>query len=227
MHDLKKFNRFQQDIGYTFNEIGLLKTALTHASAVTHMHHMERLEFLGDSVLGVIISNALFERFPKVKEGELTRMRASLVCKDSLLIVAKQWHIKDALKVGDGERDKAGRIRSVSILANAVEAVIAAVFRDAGFELATVLVLRSWDEMLQAVNADQVKDPKSSLQEWTQARAWGVPEYIVQDLGIGKEPRFHAQCMVNGKLCAEGYGMRKKLAELQAAERAYAWLQQD
>ncbi len=205
-------------IGHVFAQPDLLQQALTHAS--TGVAHLERLEFLGDAVLGMVIAEALYRRFPEVEEGALTRMRAALVCRDGLLRVADAWKIDAFLAVGPGERDNEGNIRSVSIVANAVEAVIGAVFLDAGWQTAKQLVLRAWQAHLDTVADSDGRDAKTRLQEYTQAQGWGLPEYIIRDFGAGQQPRFEARCLVRGEQAGIGVGERKKTAESEAAEQA-------
>jgi len=204
-------------IGHTFSNANILQQALTHASA--HVPHMERLEFLGDAVLGGVIAEELYRRFPEVEEGVLTRMRAALVCRDGLLIVARKWAVDSLLRVGPGERDSRNRVRAASITANAVEAVIGAVFLDAGWVTAREIVLRAWKNCLEAVNDNDGRDAKTRLQEYTQAQGWGLPEYIVTDYGVEHKPRFAARCLVRGEPMGEGRGERKKVAELEAAQQ--------
>lgn len=182
--------------------------------------HMERLEFLGDAVLGLIMAEHLHRNFPQAAEGELSRMRATLVCKKSLGEVADRWRLADCLVVGEGERSAHG-IRSPSIAANAVEAVIGAVFEDGGWEAARATVLQAWQEMLAGADTADSRDAKTRLQELTQGKGWGLPEYLVTDMGTDRSPRFEAVCSVNGERLGKGRGERKKLAELAAAEQAW------
>jgi len=216
--DQKSLKALQGAIGYQFGDSNLLTRALTHRSASSE--HMERLEFLGDAVLGLAIAEHLHHRFPQYTEGELSRMRAALVRKESLLKVAHVWLLAGHLYVGEGER-KNGKLKAPSIAANAVEAVIGAVFEDGGWDAARALILRAWQGLLEKVDLDAVRDAKSRLQEFTQGKGWGLPEYKVADHGVGKSPRFLALCSVNGELLGKGSGDRKKAAELAAAEKAW------
>ncbi len=185
---------------------------------------MERLEFLGDAVLGMIIAEALYRRFPLEDEGKLTRMRAALVCRAGLLQVAKAWDIDPLLRVGPGERDETGRVRSNSICANAVEAVIGALFLDAGWTVVRELVLHAWQAQLAGAGKADGRDAKTRLQEYTQARDWGLPEYMVTDYGTEHSPRFSAHCLVRGEDMGKGAGERKKTAESEAARQAWKTL---
>jgi ribonuclease-3 len=210
--------RLQAMLAYRFRDPALLARALTHRSA--HAEHSERLEFLGDAVLGLVIAEQLYSRYPQVDEGALSRMRATLVCRDSLLKVGQDWHLSEQAHVGGGERIDGGRLRSPSIVANMVESVIGAVFTDGGWEAARDLVLATWADMLDETDAGDGRDAKSRLQEWTQARGWGLPEYVLKDAGVGASPRFAAECRVQGVVQGRGAGARKKDAEQGAADEA-------
>jgi len=181
---------------------------------------MERLEFLGDAVLGLVVAEYLHHQFHQYSEGELSRMRAALVRRESLLKVATAWDLADHLYVGEGERH-GGSLKAPSIAANAVEAIIAAVFEDGGWNAARSLILRAWQKLFAKTDLDDVRDAKSRLQEFTQGRGWGLPEYSVSDHGVGKSPRFTALCSISGELSGKGSGDRKKSAELAAAEKAW------
>ncbi len=216
-------SRLESLLGHTFDDNRLLQQALTHTSAA--VEHMERLEFLGDAVLGIIITEELFHRFPDATEGRLTRMRAALVCRAALLRVAADWRVEALLVVGPGERDADGRIRSTSICANAVEAVIGALFLDAGWEVVRKLVSTAWQAQLDSVGTSDGRDAKTRLQEYTQARDWGLPEYRITDHGTVHRPRFSALCLVRGSEMGHGAGERKKVAESEAAHQAWQRLQ--
>jgi len=217
-HEPALLSALQRRINYQFRNAGLLQRALTHRS--TEREHMERLEFLGDAVLGLVIAEALHGCFCDAAEGELSRMRAALVRRETLLKVAAVWQLVPCLQVGEGERTRDG-IKSPSIAANAVEAVIGAVFEDGGWDAARAVVLVSWQELLAEADRIEVRDAKSRLQEYTQGEGWGVPEYRVSDLGIGRTPRFEALCLIKGELAGTGVGERKKTAEINAAEQAW------
>ena len=208
----------ESHIAYHFDEPKLLQRALTHASKASE--HLERQEFLGDAVLGLVIAEDLYQRYPHVSEGDLSKMRANLVCKQALLDTAKLWQVASALRVGEGERDKNGDLKSPSIAANAVEAIIGAVFEDAGFEAAKKVVLKAWKERLNHVEPHNLRDAKSELQELTQSKSMGIPDYKVQDLGVNQRLRFQAVCRLKGEIIGQGLGKRKKEAELAAAAHA-------
>lgn len=208
----------QAMLAYRFRDPLLLARALTHRSAGPG--HSERLEFLGDAVLGLAIAEQLHHRHPDADEGALSRMRAALVCRDSLLEVGKRWRLAELAEVGGGERGEGGRLRSPSIVANMVESVIGAVFTDGGWEPARDLVLAAWSGKLDGIDDGDGRDAKSRLQEWTQGQGWGLPEYALKDAGAGASPRFSAECRVQGVVQGRGSGARKKDAEQGAAEAA-------
>ncbi|ATX82242.1 RNAse III [Mariprofundus ferrinatatus] len=215
----------EKRVAYSFSDRSLLERALTHRSASIAMQvqHMERLEFLGDAVLGLVISEFLHDTFPEKAEGDLSRMRSALVRRESLLEVAAAWRLIPHLIVGDSEKSKQG-IKSPSIAANAVEAVIGAVFEDGGWESARRVVKAAWKPLIVGIGRVDTRDAKSRLQELTQARGWGLPEYELKDNGVGVTPRFEAVCLVQGKVSGSGSGGRKKLAEIEAAEQAWSSL---
>jgi len=228
---VKDAGALEARIAYVFGNKALLQRALTHRSANVAVsgHHMERLEFLGDAVLGLVISAYLHQNFVDKQEGDLSRMRAAVVRKEALLQVADNWKLVNYLNVGDSERIvEHGRVligvKSPSIAANAVEAVIGAVFEDAGWDAAQCLVMRAWAGLLQGIDAVDTRDAKSRLQELTQAQGWGLPEYALMDLGVGVSPRFKAICRVQGDVLSKGVGDRKKTAESEAAEQAWQQL---
>jgi len=224
-HSDQGLERLQTDIAYRFSDHPLLQRALTHRSAsLSHpCQHMERLEFLGDAVLGLVISEYLHSHYPDKPEGDLSRMRSVLVRKEALLCVAALWQLESYLCVGESERmaSPAAGIKSPSIAANAVEAVIGAVFEDGGWAAAKAVVLHAWQTMLVDIGDIDTRDAKSRLQEWTQAQDQGLPQYSLTDHGAGHSPRFEAECRVAGELAGRGRGDRKKLAETQAAAQAY------
>ncbi len=213
-----KQQQLEDIIGYTFEDKALLTRALTHASASEE--HLERQEFLGDSVLGLTIAEYLYLQYAQMPEGDLSKMKANLVCKDALLRIAKAWQLEHFLWVGAGERHHQGQLKSQSIAANAVEAVIGAVFLDGGWDKAKSLILSAWQPLLAEVQPSDLRDAKSKLQELTQAHALGLPVYRIQDLGTKATPRFLAECFVRDKLVGVGRGSRKKTAELDAAQQA-------
>lgn len=223
MQKPRKYDTLKQCLALPNLPDAILTRALTHCSSGDPLH-MERLEFLGDAVLGLVIAEYLHQQFPTQTEGQLTRFRAHLVCRASLLQVALSWQLAINLRVGEGERDNEGQLKSPSIAANAVEAIIGATFKTLGFEAARDLILRSWQFLFDAVVTLNTIDAKSRLQEWTQGHNKGLPHYHIDDLGPHKSPRFQAHCQIMGETLGCGRGNRKKHAELQAAEQAITTL---
>jgi len=219
---ITELSALQACVGHQFDNSNLLVRALTHRSA--SLDHLERLEFLGDAVLSLVISEQLFRQFRDVDEGQLSRWRAYLVCGSSLKRIARLWHLQKYVRVGNGERDSGGNIRSESITGNAVEATIGAVFIDAGWEAAKHVVQEAWAGLLHDLPSGDMRDSKSRLQELTQAKGWGLPDYQSSDQGIGSSPRFTVCCFVRGESVGSGAGARKKEAEIKAAEQAWKHL---
>lgn len=212
-------------IGHPFRNQDLLKQALTHRSAGAP--HNERLEFLGDSIVNMLIAEALFGRWPKADEGALTRARAMLVCEGALAVIARTLQLGERLTLGPGEM-KSGGHRRDSILADTVEAVVAAIYLDVGFEACRAVVLPWFEESLAAVPVGKPeKDPKTRLQEWLQARQKGLPVYeLVSETGDDHAKHFQVQCRVaDPAVATEGEGTSRRLAEQQAAAAAIAQLE--
>lgn len=217
--------RLLPQLGHRFERPELLEQALTHRSAGAE--HNERLEFLGDAVLGFIMADELFRRFPKAREGELTRLRARLVRASTLAGLARALDLGMALRLGGGERKSGGRHRD-SILADALEAVVGAVYVDAGVACARELVLRLYAPLLDEIAPERIgKDPKTRLQEWLQARGLPLPRYVVlQTTGTAHEQWFTVSCDVAPLgLSAQGEGGSRRGAEQVAAERLMARLE--
>jgi len=205
-------------IGYRFGDRSLLVQALTHRSAGAP--HNERLEFLGDSVVNLLVAEALFQRWPKADEGMLTRARAELVREASLAAVARTHDLGAQLILGAGEM-KSGGHRRDSILADTLEALVAAIYLEAGFERCRAVVLPWFEAMLDALPAPGrlEKDPKTRLQEWLQARQRPLPQYqAVAETGDDHDRRFQVRCsIVEPALAAEGEGGSRRAAEQAAA----------
>ncbi len=207
-------------IGHPFRDPGLLRQALTHRSAGAP--HNERLEFLGDSIVNLLVAEALFARWPKADEGALTRARASLVCESALAAMARALELGERLTLGPGEM-KSGGHRRDSILADAFEAVVAAIYLDAGFEACRARVLPWFDAPMAAVPVGKPeKDPKTRLQEWLQARQKPLPVYeLVSETGDDHARHFRVRCrLTDPDLTTEGEGSSRRLAEQQAAAAA-------
>ena len=210
------------ELGFAFRRPELVRQALTHRSFGTP--HNERLEFIGDAVLNCVIAEALFERFPTIPEGELSRVRASLVNRETLARLARGLSLASEIRLGEGEA-KSGGAERPSIIANALEAVFGAVFIDGGYDAARAAILRiyaaEWDGLDPAALS---KDAKTRLQEWLQARRTAVPEYAVTALaGEPHAQTFTIECRIPALgIVAMGIGTSRRAAEQAAAERAYA-----
>lgn len=206
-------------IGYQFSEQKLLMQALTHRSAKGE--HNERLEFLGDSLLGCIIAERLFQQFPKQSEGDLTRMRSSLVKGVTLAEIARDFKLGEHLILGPGEK-KSGGHRRESILEDAVEALIGAVYLDSDMQTCKKLVLNWFDERLSKIKpGNNQKDPKTRLQEYLQGRKIPLPKYEVVDIkGQSHNQEFTVKCtteVVKKAIITTGSSRRK--AEQAAADK--------
>ncbi len=207
-------------ISHRFNNADLLTQALTHRSHGAHNN--ERLEFLGDGALNFIIANQLYQRFPKLAEGDLSRLRAQLVKEATLSELATSLHVGDALRLGEGELKSAGW-RRPSILADALEAIIGAIYLDVGFAAAEAFVLELYTGRLDTIDPKVIdKDPKSQLQELLQSRKIAVPEYTVTlTSGEAHAQRFVVECFIaKHNIRTVGEGTSRRLAEQQAAQLA-------
>jgi len=216
---MQDIQRLCRKLNYQFSNLELLETALTHRSYGSRNN--ERMEFLGDAILDYIISTELYQRFPKATEGELSRLRASLVKGDTLGKIAQQLQLGDYLYLGSGEL-KSGGHRRLSILADAFEAIIGAVYLDSGMESASAFVKSFLAERLSQVDPKTLKkDPKTRLQEYLQARNNQLPEYqVVATEGKAHEQHFKVRCAIAGlgdSVIGEGSSRRK--AEQAAAEK--------
>jgi ribonuclease III len=212
---------FCRRIGYTFNDLELLRRALTHRSYSTS--HNERLEFLGDSVVNCVVALELYGRFPRLAEGDLSRLRANIVNQQSLAGVAQRLAFGAELRLGEGEL-KSGGARRPSMLADAVEAVVGAVFLDGGFESARVVVRSLLGEVLDGIDpSTSGKDPKTLLQEHLQGRRLALPQYgVVAIRGEAHEQQFQVECVVPELgIRSLGEGASRRSAEHEAARQAY------
>jgi len=208
-----------KQLGVTFNDSEQLQQALTHRSAGSRNN--ERLEYLGDAILNFVIAEELFIRFPEVKEGKLSRLRASLVKGVTLAEIGRELSLGEVLILGPGEL-KSGGYRRESILADTVEAIFGALYLDRGLDIIKALILRLFDERLDSIDVNEVvKDPKTRLQELLQSRKLPLPIYSVNELKTGNnQPEFEASCQVSllsKVVVAQGNSHRK--AEQKAAER--------
>lgn len=210
--------RLLSRIGYQFQQPELLKLALTHRS-VSHKYNYERLEFLGDSLLGMIIANYLYQAYPNENEGRLTRMRATLVRQEALGKIANDLKLSQSLILSLGELKSGGHHRE-SILADTVEAIIGAIYIDCGdLEVLKNIVLHWYVPYLDHIEpTDQLKDPKSRLQEYLQARKQALPVYEVIDIqGDAPNQHFKVECSVAGLPKLQGEGSSRRFAEQAVA----------
>lgn len=216
---------FESKIGYYFGDKSLLSLALTHSSYANESKiskaHNERLEFLGDSVLSIIVSKYLFENYPDMPEGELSKTRASLVCENSLSVFAKEIGLGNALLLGKGEDLNGGRERN-SILADAFEAVIAAMYLDGGIEPAEMFVLKFIRKQMRNFEANPTfVDYKTELQEIIQQNKEERVQYVlVEESGPAHDKFFSVEVHLNSNVIGRGQGKSKKIAEQMAAKEA-------
>ena len=214
----------EEAIGYRFHNISLLQNALTHSSFANERWHNsllsnERLEFLGDSILGMLVAEYLYRNFPDRPEGELTRMRADMVCEKTLASVAVRIHLGDHLMLGHGEEQGGGRSRD-SILADAVESVIAACFLDGGIEAAQKFI-RTFILVEVPVSQMHNTDYKTKLQELVQQKKNQVLSYtLTGESGPDHDKHFTVAVSLNGGMVGQGEGRSKKRAEQEAARTA-------
>ena len=217
----------EKKIGYTFKNKALLERALTHSSYANevygdHLKCNERLEFLGDAVLGAIVGDALYREFQDKAEGDLTRLRAAVVCERSLGKVAFDTGLNEELRLGKGE-ELAGGQRKISIAADAVESVIAAVYLDGGISAARDLVMRLLSDAISAAAAGKLSsmDSKTELQELLQSSGKAAISYeILSESGPDHAKTFEAAVFAGGEELGRGTGTSKKRAEAEAAEDA-------
>jgi ribonuclease-3 len=211
---------FRERLAYEFRRPELLRQALTHRSF--GVPHNERLEFIGDAVLGFVVALALFERFPQEPEGQLSRLRAHLVNRETLARLARQIDLANEIRLGKGATKGAGDQRW--ILADTLEAVFGAVYLDGGIDAARRVIDRVYAETLRdASPATLGKDPKTRLQEWLQARRMAVPEYVVAETtGDAHAQQFEVECRIPAlALTTRGSGASRRAAEQDAASRAF------
>lgn len=221
--DLTKLEKL---LSYTFKNKDLLKEALTHRSYLNEtsrwpLPHNERLEFLGDAVLELVITNALFEQFPKEQEGRLTTLRAALVNYQILAKLSRQIELENFLLMSKGEAKDTGRAREV-ILANAMEALIGAIYLDGGHDNIKKFILQIiWPHITEVLQKKLYKDPKSLLQEKSQADLKETPNYeLLSEQGPDHKKIFTVGVYIGDKKVAEGQGLSKQEAEIEAAKKA-------
>jgi ribonuclease-3 len=212
----------EKRLGYRFQDATLIEQALTHRSFGSP--HNERLEFLGDGVLGCVIAGELYSRFPELPEGKLTRLRASLVREESLADLARGIDLAKFLRLGDAARGQGADVRS-SILADALEALFGAAFMDGGYDAAKTTIMSAFEKPLALLDPElPAKDPKTRLQEHLQGRKLKLPEYRVSATkGAAHRQTFEVECAVAElKLSAIGSGTSRQRAEQVAAENLLA-----
>jgi ribonuclease-3 len=208
----------QDRIGHTFRRQDLLQRALTHASAADggQRRHNERLEFLGDRVLGLVIAESLMRRFPDETEGDLARRHTSLVRREALAAVARDIALGEALVLSKGEAESGGR-DNPALLADACEAVIAALYLDGGLEAAKRFIDNRWERLIAAA-PEPPRDAKTALQEWAQGRGLPLPRYsTVATEGPPHEPLFTVEVVLQGRPAVRAPGRSKRMAEQAAA----------
>lgn len=213
-------NELSKRLGYSFQDAALLARALTHRSHSGQNY--ERLEFLGDSILSFTIADALYDRFPQLSEGDLTRVRATLVRRETLAKLARELKLGDCLELGGGELKSGGFDRD-SILADTLEAVFGAVYKDSNLDAARAVVLRLYQPLLNEIDPHSIhKDPKTRLQEFLQSQSLATPIYNVLEIsGEAHLQHFVVECRVSGLAEAiRGEGNSRRNAEQAAAARA-------
>ena len=220
----KNLSLLEEKLGYKFKNIKFLEVGVTHSSfsneTKEHVPYNERQEFLGDAVLSIIVSDYIFENYTKLPEGELTKLRASLVCEKSLCGFANELELGSFLRLGHGEELMGGRERP-SILADAFEAMLAAIYLDGGIEPATKVVLGFIKKALEHVENAPFKDYKTVLQEIIQKNPEERLSYVlVGESGPDHDKRFEVDVMLNSNVIGHGIGKSKKAAEQHAAKEA-------
>ncbi len=215
-------DRLQEHLGYILTDPDLLAWSLTHRSFTSERgegEHNERLEFLGDAVLQLVVTDFLFREYPDLPEGQMAKIRAACVSRPALARVAREVELGDALSLGRGEELTGGGEKE-SILADAMEAVLAAVFLDGGLEVSHRVILSRWEQVIRERAADPgARDFKTRLQETLAARG-ERPLYVVEEEGPDHDKTFSARVEVKGRMLGEGRGGSKKASEQAAAEQA-------
>ena len=213
-------------IDHYFDNPGLLSEALTHRSV--GRANNERLEFLGDSILNLVVSERLFSLRPEASEGDLSRMRARIVRGETLSRIASAIRLGDHLNLGEGEL-KSGGFRRPSILADSLEAVFGAIYLDAGFDKCRSVILQLTDKMISELpDAESLKDPKTRLQEWAQARGNPLPDYeLIGEEGADHQKQFFIRCVLEADdISVDGSGSSRRKAQQSAARQALAEISQ-
>lgn len=221
-----KISELEDKIGYKFKSLQLLRTALTHSSAITrrnntdekeHSYYYEQLEFLGDRVLGLAISHMLYDMFPSETEGDWAKRHSEAVREGTLAAISEGFGMGEYLFLSNGEQRSGGR-KKKAILADVMEAIIAAIYLDSGYEDARQFVVRHWGEVLKRA-PEPPEDPKTRLQEWLQAQGKPLPEYKLQSrTGPDHAPQFEVSVVIEGMAPVTVTGSSKRRAEKKAAE---------
>lgn len=215
--------QLEKSIGYKFKDKTLLETALTHTSYANEKKKQsnEKLEYLGDAILEFVISKYLFINYKNLTEGEMTKVRASVVCEQSLYEIAKKHNFNDYLYLGKSERIN-GEVKRVAILADSVEAIIAAMYLDSNLEIAQKFILENLKNSVKNASKNVgMKDYKTVLQEKMQENGSVNIEYkVIKEEGPDHDKKFTVELIVNDKKISEGIGKSKKEAEMQAAKKA-------
>ncbi|WP_077367394.1 ribonuclease III [Anaerosalibacter sp. Marseille-P3206] len=222
---IESLSKFEEVIDYKFKDITILNRALTHSSYANEhkkssISYNERLEFLGDSVLSLIVSDYIYKKYPDYPEGDLTKLRAAVVCELALAYIAKNLKLGDYLLLGKGEEATGGRDRT-SILADALEALIGAIYLDRGLEASKQFVINLLEnEIIQAAKeGDLFTDYKTKLQETLQKTSKSKIEYkIEKEVGPDHDKKFYMSAIINSEVCGRGWGRNKKEAEQMAAK---------
>ncbi len=213
---MKPHQELQKKIGYTFNDEDLLRVAMTHSSTGENQNY-ERLEFLGDRVLGLVMASLLFAKFPDEKEGDLAKRLASLVQGETLATLADQIALGDYIILSQAERD-AGGAENAHILADVFESLIGAIYLDGGFDACKELIAAQWSEVLYTMKQPP-QHPKTAIQEWAQARGLSLPQYdIVSQSGPDHAPVFEVELIVKGHPPVRASGRSRAEAEKLVAE---------
>lgn len=225
--------KLQAKLDYQFEDIELLEQSLTHRSYLNEhadydIGHNERLEFLGDAILDFVVSDMLYERFPDMPEGRMTRLRAAMVRTESLASLARQFDLGNLLKMARGEEDSGGRTRK-SNLCNAFEAVIGAIYLDAGIDVVWDITEPLFETLLaEVLQAANDKDAKSRLQEWSQAEHGITPTYrTISAIGEDHAKTFTVEVCLGSQVVGWGTGKNKQTAEQAAARQALSELSQE
>mgnify|MGYP001056155639 CR=1 FL=1 len=218
-----EFKKLEESIGYEFKDKELLKKALTHTSYAyeNKLESNEKLEFLGDSILEFISSKYIYNNYQKLKEGEMTKVRADVVCEKSLYKIACKHNFSDFLYLGKSQKSNEKNVRP-AILADSVEAVIAAIYFDSGIEEAEKFIIENLKDSINLASSHVgMKDYKTVLQEKLQIHGSVIIKYnIIKEFGPDHDKSFVAEVICDGKILAEGIGKTKKMAEMEAARKA-------